>query len=515
MSEFVEKSSSAQATLETQIDVSKKPLSEISREDIDAITDPDELKRLLLATLSKADELEESLANIDTNGSSKKINSVTEKRDRLEEVRFGLVEMNERMERPYIISSGLASAKTALEVLANKGQMNSIVLEGEPGTGKTQWAYSEVGQEIQDGKDTTLIHVRVKDTMRSQDLLYTVDNIRRLSDAQTMQMPDVIRDEAAEWKHMILSGEVDPSSDEEYKKFSIKMNTVKELGESSKNLDYINYVDLGPLGEAIMQSALGKKVYLLIDEIEKGREELMTGLLDEIENLNFTIEETGHTIKGKKENLRIIITTNTEESDKIPASFRRRSLYHYIDYPTKDEMTEIIKLNYPNLTTDLLHYALDTFYELHNDENLQKKPSTPELLSWIQLLQAEYPNGELPEGVPHKEILIKYSDDNEHIERQEEIDRNAEDVWELLTPAEKQYYLMKDSYDDFQYIHTDDEAVERITASTGLSEQDVIDGLLLLRKDEAKIDAWINGEDNRQSDSDDPYSPYEKYDDES
>ncbi|MDR0397765.1 MAG: hypothetical protein LBH36_01095, partial [Candidatus Nomurabacteria bacterium] len=158
------------------------------------------------------------------------------------------------MERPYIISSGLAGAKKALEVLADKGQMNSIILEGEPGTGKTQWAYSEVGQEVQDGKDTVLIHVRVKDTMRSRDLLYTVDNIRRLSDAQTTQMPDIIRDEAAEWKWKILAGEIDPSTDEEYKRFSFKMNTVKELGESSKDLDHINYIDLGPLGEAIIQS---------------------------------------------------------------------------------------------------------------------------------------------------------------------------------------------------------------------------------------------------------------------
>ena len=83
------------------------------------------------------------------------------------------------MERPYLVSDGLANAKSALEILAEKGQMNSIILEGEPGTGKTQWAYSEVGQELQDGKNSMLIHVRVKDTMRSQDLLYTVDNIQR------------------------------------------------------------------------------------------------------------------------------------------------------------------------------------------------------------------------------------------------------------------------------------------------------------------------------------------------
>ena len=69
-------------------------------------------------------------------------------------------------------------------MLADAGECNSVILEGEPGTGKTQWAYSEVGQELQEGKEVAIVHVRVKDTMRAQDLLYSIDDVRRLSDAQ-------------------------------------------------------------------------------------------------------------------------------------------------------------------------------------------------------------------------------------------------------------------------------------------------------------------------------------------
>ena len=499
-------------------------ISDINPEDIEAISDPEELKILLLAALKKTETLQSRLDDLEKGSSPSKENPILQKQERLSEIRFGLTELNERMERPYLVSSGLANAKSALEILAQKGQMNSIILEGEPGTGKTQWAYSEVGQELQEGKDSLLIHVRVKDTMRSQDLLYTVDNIQRLSDAQTPQVPENVRNEAAEWKRRILSGKVDPSSDEEYRRFSAKLDAIKELSESSKDLSYDNYIRLGPLGEAIVQSAEGKKVWLLIDEIEKGREELMTGMLDEIENLNFTIAETGHTIKGRKENMRIVITTNTEESDKIPSSFRRRSLYHYIDYPTRDEMSEIVKLNYPNLHETLLSYALETFYSLHDDENLQKKPSTPELLSWIQILQTEYPGG-IEEGsldsIPHRETLVKYYDDNKHLEKQEQIGRNAEKIWELMTPAEKGEYLIEGDN-----LYQEDDFSQRIMSSTGLDYESIFRAVSYLRSDEARLDEWTSSEEGSPwreeyesnaddgDDDDDDDDDYDEYDEE-
>ncbi|MCX6719281.1 MAG: hypothetical protein NTZ38_02820, partial [Candidatus Taylorbacteria bacterium] len=187
---------------------------------------------------------------------------------------------------------------------------------------------------------------------------------------------------------------------------------VTELGETAKDLEHINYVDLGPLGEAIYQSGKGKKVYLVIDEIEKGREELMTGILDEIENLTFTIGETGTVVKGDKKNLRIVITTNTEDSDKIPPSFRRRSLYHFMDYPSRADIAQIVNLNFPDIQKDLLDYAISVFYQYHENPDIQKKPSTPELLAWLRVLTKEY-NGKIPENIPHKEVLLKYKEDQD------------------------------------------------------------------------------------------------------
>lgn len=384
------------------------------RKSIEQANDPEVLKQTLFALLDKIGNLETRLAGLDKAGGNEKQEIIiSEKRERLERIRHGLTELNDRMQRPYVVSAELQAVKEVLDVLAEAGECNSVILEGEPGTGKTQWAYSEVGQELQEGAEVALIHVRVKDTMRAQDLLYSIDDVRRLSDAQAQaQMPEQIRQEAAVWKQKILSGETNPAEDKEYATFKAKMSAITELGETAKDLDYINYVDLGPLGEAIYQSGKGKRVYLVIDEIEKGREELMTGILDEIENLTFTVGETGTVVKGDKKNLRIVITTNTEDSDKIPPSFRRRSLYHFVDYPSRSDMAQIIDLNFPNIQKDLLNYAVSVFYQYHENKDVQKKPSTPELLAWIRVLTKEF-DGTIPDNVPHKEILLKYQEDQD------------------------------------------------------------------------------------------------------
>lgn len=370
--------------------------------------------------LSRVSQLEDRLRAISKKNASEKDNGdTTRKLERLDCVRHSVTEYVERMQRPYVVSQELQTVKTVLDTLAETGDCNSVILEGEPGTGKTQWAYSEAGQEIQNGQNVALIHVRVKDSMRAQDMLYTTDNVRRLSDAQArVQIPDQIKQEAEQWKQKIIDGTCAPT-DVDYVAFKSKMDAVTSLSESSKNLNHSDYIDLGPLGEAIYQSGKGIKVYLLIDEIEKGREELMTGILDEIENLTFTVSETGEVIKGNKKNLRIIITTNPDDSDKIPPSFRRRSLYHYIDYPSRSDMAKIIECNIPNIQKDLMEYAIAVFYQFHENEDIQKKPSTPELLAWIRIIMQEY-NGKIPADIPHSEILLKYKADIE-IKRQGQI----------------------------------------------------------------------------------------------
>ena len=376
---------------------------------------PELIQNTLNTLFKQIETLKERLEQVSKTPENGEV--VKEKLAELTELRHGMDELTERMQREYIISPELHTIIGALDTLAEAGDLNALILEGEPGTGKTQLAYSLVGKELQEGRNSCLIHIRVKETTVAQDLLYTVDDVRRLSDSQAKSiMPEPIRKQAADWKRKILQGEIGVR-DEGYREFRETMDEVMVLGEGTKDLDYRNYIDLGPLGEAVVQSAKGKKVWLVFDEIEKGREELMTGLLDEIEHLQFSIPEIGRELVGVKENLRIIVTTNPEDSDKIPDAFRRRCLYHYMQYPRAKEMGNIVALRFPGMNQRLLDYALSVFYAYHNHENIEKKPSTPELISWIGLLLKEYKD-EVPENLlngtiepPFLTTLLKHKDD--------------------------------------------------------------------------------------------------------
>jgi MoxR-like ATPase len=83
----------------------------------------------------------------------------------------------------------------------------------------------------------------------------------------------------------------------------------------------------------------------------------------------------------------VIITSNNEK--ELPDAFLRRCFFHYIRFPDRDTMTEIVKVHYPTLKQDLLASALQSFYELRDVPGLKKKPSTSELLDWLKLLLAE------------------------------------------------------------------------------------------------------------------------------
>ena len=96
-------------------------------------------------------------------------------------------------------------------------------------------------------------------------------------------------------------------------------------------------------------------------------------------------------------------------------------------------MAQIVELNFPDIQRDLLNYAVSVFYQYHENNEVQKKPSTPELLSWIRVLAKEF-DGTIPDNVPHKEILLKYQEDKDldigriNIEVQEEIERQEGDL---------------------------------------------------------------------------------------
>jgi MoxR-like ATPase len=162
-----------------------------------------------------------------------------------------------------------------------------------------------------------------------------------------------------------------------------------QLGDE-KVRDIRNYIVQGVLWQAFEAP---DPVVLLIDEIDKADIEFPNDLLRELDRMEFHVYETRQTIAARHRPL-VIITSNNEKD--LPDAFLRRCFFHYIRFPDRETMRDIVGVHFPELRADVLRAALDTFFALRDAPGLKKKPSTSELLDWLHLLLAEdIPAGEI------------------------------------------------------------------------------------------------------------------------
>jgi MoxR-like ATPase len=228
----------------------------------------------------------------------------------------------------YIVSAELALAVNAAIALEKP-----LLIKGEPGTGKTQLAL-QLARSLQ----CDLIQWHIKSTTKAQQGLYEYDAVSRLRDSQ--------------------------------------------LGDS-KVQDITNYIKPGKLWQAF---TAGNRPILLIDEIDKADIEFPNDLLHELDQMAFDVYETGQTISAKQRPI-VIITSNNEK--ELPDAFLRRCFFHYIRFPDKEALAQIVDVHLPDLRRDLLSEALELFFGLREMSQLKKKPSTSELIDWLKLLVAE------------------------------------------------------------------------------------------------------------------------------
>lgn len=227
----------------------------------------------------------------------------------------------------------IASDELRLAVNAAIALEKPLLIKGEPGTGKTQLA-----EELAKSLNCKLYQWHIKSTTKAQQGLYEYDAVSRLRDSQ--------------------------------------------LGDERVH-DISNYIVKGKLWQAFEEE---QRPILLIDEIDKADIEFPNDLLQELDKMEFYVYETQQVIKAKQRPI-IIITSNNEK--ELPDAFLRRCFFHYIKFPSKTEMEQIIAVHHPHVKQDLLAQTLEVFFDLRELPGIKKKPSTSELIDWLKLLVAD------------------------------------------------------------------------------------------------------------------------------
>jgi MoxR-like ATPase len=231
-----------------------------------------------------------------------------------------------------------------------------LLIRGEPGTGKTVLA-----EAIAENLAKPLLTWHIKSTTKAQDGLYVYDTVQRLNDARF--------------------GDRDVS-------------------------DIRQYIKLGPLGQALRSE---ERVVLLIDEIDKADMEFPNDLLHELDRMSFAIAETGERVTAQQRPI-VVITSNNEK--ELPDAFLRRCVFHYISFPDRQTMTDIVRVHHPNVEEELLRQVLLRFYWLRDLPEVRKRPSTSELIDWIAVLKrAGVSEVKLEKELPFLGALLKKEQD--------------------------------------------------------------------------------------------------------
>ncbi len=214
-----------------------------------------------------------------------------------------------------------------------------LLVEGEPGCGKT-----EIARTLAAALGSDLIRLQCYEGLDADATLYEWNHPKQLL---TIRIEEARKDPKA-LERQIFSEE-----------FLLKR----------------------PLLQALTHEGERPPV-LLIDEIDRADEEFEGLLLEFLSDFQITIPEIG-TIRAKRAP-RVVITSN--RTRELSDALKRRCLYLYIGYPTREKEISILRRKVPELGEQFANEITGFVQQVRAQDDFVKRPGISETLEWASAL---------------------------------------------------------------------------------------------------------------------------------
>ncbi len=244
-----------------------------------------------------------------------------------------------------------------------------LLLEGEPGTGKTALA-----EAIAESLGLPLVRLQCYEGIDATQALYDWDFPRQILHLRALEAS---------------GGGAD-------------------LEEAEKSL----YDERFLLARPVLQALQASPAVLLVDEVDRADDEFEAFLLEVLSTYQVTIPELG-TVRAVTPPIVVLTSNRTRE---LHDALKRRCLYHWIDHPGLDREVEILRSRAPEVAEELRRQVVSLVQQLRGRDDLQKPPGVAETLDWARALHylgaAEI---DLESSAATLGALVKYREDAEKV----------------------------------------------------------------------------------------------------